>query len=404
MEKKIRLSTSIFITIVCTLMASLITYFVLNNIMIYNGKLFQKHQVLINKLIGVDEKVRKNFIGKLNDEELIDGLLKGYMYSVDDKYADYYDKKTYREINKDLKGEYEGIGIKVVFNNEGNGLIITNIMKNSPAEKTDLAIGDVIVKVSNEKVFDLGYEASVNKLLGKVGTSAEFSILRDEKEKQYSINREKFEIVTVEPAIIFDGNIAFIRITEFDNNTFDNLKKEVESAIEKGTTGIIFDLRNNPGGSLDSVVNSLDYLLPKGTIVTVQYKEGLVDENGKKVEPKIYVSDENQVDIPMVVLINENTASAGELFTCALRDYEKAKLVGQKTYGKGVGQETFDLGDETAVKFTTFTYTPPKSKNYDGIGITPDYEVVMSPELMSKFYSLKPQEDNQLQKAIELLK
>lgn len=404
MEKKIRLSTTIFIALVCTIMASLITYFALNNIMIYNGKLIQKHQTMINKLIGVDEKLRKNFIGKIDDEKLIDGILSGYMYSVDDKYSAYYDKKTYREINQDMNGEYEGIGLKVDFNKEKNGLKITNIMKGSPASKTDLLIGDIIVKVKDEKVSDLGYDASVNKLLGKVGTPAEFSILKDDKEKQYSIIREKFDIVTVEPAIMLNGNKAFIRITEFDNKTPDNLRKEVDTAIIKGATGIVFDLRNNPGGSLDAVVKCLDYLLPKGTIVTLQYKEGLVDEKGKKVEPVVYTSDENEIKIPMIVLINENTASAGELFTAALRDYEKAKLVGEKTYGKGVGQETFDLGDETAVKFTTFTYKPPKGNNYDGVGIMPDYEVVMPPELKGKFYLLKPEEDNQLQKALELLK
>jgi carboxyl-terminal processing protease len=203
----------------------------------------------------------------------------------------------------------------------------------------------------------------------------------------------------VEPTILYN-DIAFIRITEFNENTPNEFKKEIEKAIKEKPKGIIFDVRNNPGGLLDSVVSVLDSLVPKGTIVTLNYKEGLLDDKGKPIQPNVYSSDEKEVALPMAVLINENTASAGELFTSTLRDFKKAKLIGEKTYGKGVGQQTFNLGDETALRLTTFTYTPPSGENYDGKGILPDFEVALPRELENNIYALTFENDVQLQKAL----
>lgn len=401
MEKKLRLGTTIFIAVACMILSSLITYFVLNSKMVNFGKAQQEHEALLTKLFKVDDLIKDNYIGTIDDEKMLDGMLSGYVYSTGDKWAAYLDKKNFKASTQDNKGEFEGIGLKVDMDSASGNIRITNIMKNSPSSKTDLKIGDIIYKVGDEKVSSIGYHVAIQKLLGKAGTKAEFSVIRDNKEVPYSVVRAKFDVVTVEPTILYN-DIAFIRITEFNENTPNEFKKEIENAVKQNPKGIIFDVRNNPGGLLDSVVSILDSLVPKGTIVTLNYKEGLLDDKGKKIEPKVYSSDEKEVALPMAVLINENTASAGELFTSTLRDFGKAKLIGEKTFGKGVGQQTFNLGDETALRLTTFTYTPPNGENYDGKGIMPDFEIALPKELENNLYTLTPENDLQLQKALTI--
>ena len=407
MDRKIKLVTAVFLGIAIAVLSSLITYFTLSSKMVSFGKEMQQHETLISKLLQVDDKVREKYVGSLDDEKIVDGILSGYVNAIGDKYGFYLDKKNYRAYTQDTSGTFEGIGIGIerdIENTTGEIRIrITNVYKNSPAEKAGLLAGDLIIKAKGENVTDLGYFAAVQNLRGKEGTVAEFTVLRNAVEIPFSVTRSKFDKVTVEPAVMLENDIAFIRITEFDANTPDYFKKELDSAKEKGAKSIIFDVRNNPGGNLEAIVKILDTLLPEGPIVTLQYKEGLKDKGGKPLEPVVYSSDKNEENLPMAVLINKNTASAAELFSAALRDYQKGILVGEKTFGKGVGQETLKLGDETAVHFTTFYYKPPKGDNYNGIGVAPAYEVAMSDDLMARFYSLAPADDPQLQKAISVL-
>ncbi|MFQ8600542.1 MAG: S41 family peptidase [Oscillospiraceae bacterium] len=205
--------------------------------------------------------------------------------------------------------------------------------------------------------------------------------------------RRKMDIPTIDYRLI--GANGFIRIKEFNDNTPEQFKAAIEDLQANGAKGLVFDVRNNGGGTIDSVAEMLDMLLPEGPIVTAYSKDGTEVVNKQ--------SDANEINLPMCVLTNERTASAAELFACALRDYDKAKLVGTKTYGKGVMQRVFPLSDGSALDITIAKYNPPKSENYDGVGLTPDYEVKLSAELQNIFYELTEINDPQLQKAIEVV-
>ena len=273
-------------------------------------------------------------------------------------------------------------------------------MKDGPASKADLKAGDIIVAIDGQDVLTLGYEVAVDMVKGEIGSSADFTVLRGEETLNVTVIRGNYTAETVYSELIeADGHkLAYINITEFLSTevTTAQFKAAVETMRANGAEGLIFDVRDNPGGDLNAICAILDYLVPQGPIVRMSYA-------GSDEEKTIYSYD-SEVDMPMVVLTNGNTASAAELFTSALRDYEKAKIVGQTTYGKGCGQTGQMTKDGSVVFITNFLYSPPYSDNYDGIGIVPDYEVALSEEWQNTNLFLVPHDgDAQLIKAVEVL-
>lgn len=342
-----------------------------------------------DKLLEVDAYVRANFIGTVDYEKAMQYMLDGYMYALGDKYSVYHTAEEMQELTNESNGDLVGIGVRVMMDDETGGIRILNVMHDSPALEAGLQVGDVIVKVGGLEVTADTYNTAVNDVAGEAGTELTVTILRNGETFERTLTRRlvRSEAVFLE---MQENHTALIRIYEFTGNAADDFIAAMEEAQKAGATGYVFDVRNNPGGDLGVIVRILDYLLPEGPIVRI------VDASGEVVHT--YTSDESEIQAPMVVLINENTASAAELFTSALLDYDKCVTVGQTTYGKGVMQNIITLPDGSGIRLTTHYYNPPYSENYNGVGIPADYELEMASSAIAD-----PALDTQLQKALSLL-
>lgn len=355
------------------------------------------------KLEELDALFRANYVGDMPDyEDLETGLIDGYLYATGDKYAYYYTAEEYEEMTRESMGDSEGIGISVIWDAEKNAIEILNVFPDSPASKTDLAVGDLIVSVGigedAESVSELGYEQALSLLRGKSGTFAEFTVLRGDDKIEFSIERGHYELQTVTYRVYEeDPTVGIILISEFEKITPEQFKEAVEALEKAGAPNIIVDLRNNPGGDRDSIIDVLDYILPEGPLFRLLQRDGSILVTD--------FSDSSCIDNPMVVLVNGSTASAAELFTAAMRDYDRAKIVGTTTYGKGSMQTFYRLSDGSMFKTTSHLYYPPYSDNYDGVGIEPDVEVELDEELQDVSpYKIADKDDNQLAAAYRTLK
>lgn len=349
------------------------------------------------RLAELDSTYRELYIGELDDETLINSVLKGYVAGTGDKYGVYYSSDELADFMSDLTGESEGIGINVIYDTDNEAIEVLTVQPDSPALAAGLREGDLIVYVgeNREAVSELGYNGAVAALRGSEGTEAQLTVMRDGELLDFSITRAKVTATTVYyHACELDDSVGIIRITGFDRDATVKQFKEAYSSLEEaGCTSFIFDLRNNPGGELTAVVETLDYLLPEGPIIRIFDKDdNMVDE---------YTSDAECKDQPMAVLINSNTASAAELFTSALRDYDKAVIVGETSYGKGCMQSSVTLPDGGALSVTYRMYKPPFSESYHGKGISPDVEIAPEGALLEKhFLKVTDSEDNQLKAAL----
>lgn len=357
------------------------------------------------KLRAISTIVDQYYVRDIDEDQLVAYALKGYMYGIGDPYADYYTKEEYESIMADLAGQGVGVGINVVYDEEHEAIQIVNVVQGSPAANAGVLPGDIITHITVDgtklSVSEIGYNEALSKMLGEIGSTAEFTVIRGDDLSEtvdFSIIRAEFTNTTVTyHTYEYDETVGIIRITSFDQTTPTQFKEATKNLIDKGAKAFIIDVRNNPGGELNSVCEVLDMLLPEGPIIKTVDKDGNVEVARK--------SDADMLDIPLVVLANENTASAGELFTAALMDYDLADFVGVKTFGKGSMQSTIKLPDGSGVKFTTNLYNPPYSDNYDGIGITPDVEVKLDSEVKDKsIFLLTDEEDNQLSAAYRQLK
>ena len=229
-----------------------------------------------------------------------------------------------------------------------------------------LQVGELITAVNGDSVISKGYEESLKSMSGEVGTTIKLTVRNEGVDREVTLIIKETEIISVNSKMIDD--IGYVQITEFNTNTSTQFKETVNSLISSGAKGLIFDVRNNGGGLLTPTLEILDYLLPEGTIATATYKNGKTEVLG--------TSDKNEIDLPMIVLVNKNTASAAELFSSALRDYDKADLVGTKTFGKGVMQNTYQLQDGSAITFTIAKYQTSKTPT-NGVGLKPTMKCLL---------------------------
>ncbi len=353
------------------------------------------------RLTELDSEFRSLYIGEINEDDLIDGIMLGYIYGTGDDFGEYYDEDSYQTFIDELSGEGEGIGVYVIYNTDYNCIEVLNVFPDSAAAEAGLMVGDLIVSIGEEKepVSEMGYYVAISRLRGKAGTEAVFTVSRGDSGEliDFRITRDSYVQVNVYSHVYEpDDSIGVVRISGFDRATTEQFKTAVEELLDSGCEKLILDVRNNPGGELISIVETLDYLLPEGPIIRIfDADDNLVDQ---------YDSDASCIDVPMVVLTNHSTASAAELFTAALRDYDMAKVVGTTTYGKGCMQTTVPLWGGGAFSVTYRMFKPPFSESYHKIGIIPDVEVELDPELENKnLYKLTDEEDNQLRAAAEAL-
>lgn len=331
----------------------------------------------------------------LSGDELIDA----YIYATGDIYAEYYNSEEFEELMYSSAGNLVGVGVSVVYSLETKTIEILFAMDDSPAKAAGLRAGDCIVAVDSVRVADIEYTDAVNRVRGEEGTDVTLTILRTEEDGA----QREFDVTLIRKAVTnqsvisyitaADPTIGVIRILEFDGATPTQFNKALEFLQTNGVTKLIFDVRGNPGGDRDSVAMVLDVLLPSGILATFE------DANGRITHS--VSSDANCIEMPMVVLADGNTASAGELFTCALMDYDAAVFVGTQTYGKGVAQGIYTLPDGSGMKLTTHFYNPPKSENYDGVGIEPDIKVELPEEYQNEnILKIPESKDTQLAAAI----
>jgi carboxyl-terminal processing protease len=355
------------------------------------------------KLALIDELFKDEYIGEIDEETLTDWLLYAYVVGTEDPYAAYYTSEEYAELMQDRRGEMQGIGVNIIYNAEYGCIEVINVMPDSPALEAGILLGDLVVYVGNGddavSVAELGYNLAVSKLQGKSGTFAEFVVYRGEnysERLEFSIERGFVTEQTVRWRMYEgDGSIGIIQILSFDAKTPEQFIEAFGELANSGAEKFVLDVRYNPGGNLGAICQILDYLLPEGPIIRIEYKSG---------QEEMISSDAAAFDVPMVVLANSSTASAGELFCSALQDYNIAKVVGTQTYGKGTMQTTYQLGDGSAVSLSVAYYNPPFSDNYDGVGVTPDIEVDLTDEQkLISIYKIKDSEDPQIQTAIAVL-
>ena len=339
---------------------------------------------LLNSLID------RFYIGDVDETDLSEGVYKGYIEGLGDPYSVYYDEEETKQMSESLSGEFGGVGALMSQDRETGVITVLQVYDGSPAQEAGMRDGDTLYKVEGEEVTGEDLSDVVSKVKGEKGTQVTLTVLRADtgEEEELTITRDTIEAQTVS-CEMKEGNVGYIRITEFDTVTYEQYKEALEDLEDQGMERLIVDLRSNPGGNLDTVCDILDLMLPEGLIV---YTE---DKNGEREE---YTSDEeNQFDKPLVVMMNGYSASASEIFAGAIQDYGLGQIVGTQSYGKGVVQSVFDLQDGTSVKLTIAEYFTPNGRSIDGEGIPPDVEVEY------QYDENNPDADNQLEKAMEVV-
>ncbi len=343
------------------------------------------------KLSVLKGLIDENYIGDVDEEALEEGIYKGYIQGLEDPYSVYYNEEETKGLYETTEGEYSGIGAVLSQDLESGVITLVQIYEGSPAAKAGLKDNDILTKVGDIEVTGMDLSEVVTYIKGEKGTDVDLTVLRGEDAEEITVTatRDTVEAQTVKYEML-EGQTGYLSVSEFDSVTYAQYEEALNELTDQGMTGLIVDLRNNPGGNLNTVCEMLDLVLPKGTIV---YTE---DKDGKRETATS--DDEHQINVPMVVLVNGNSASASEIYAGAVQDYGIGKIVGTQTYGKGVVQQIFDLGDGTSVKLTIAEYFTPNGRNIDGEGITPDVEVEYEAD------ENNPEADNQLEKALEVMK
>lgn len=342
----------------------------------------------LSKLSSLESIIDLYYLDKVDNKKLEEGIYKGLFSGLDDPYSVYYTADEYAKLQEDIDGVFVGMGAYVSQNTETGIIIVTKAFDNSPAKKAGIKDGDIIYKVEDKEVTGEDVDKVVSMIKGKENTKVKLTIYR-QSEKKYidvEITRAKVEVPSIEAKILNKKKgIAYIQIVEFQENTYKQFASAIEKLKKQGMKSVIFDVRNNPGGRYDIVCQILDDLLPEGTLVSTKDKYGKEEKQ---------TSDAKALNMPMVVIQNENSASASEIFAGAIQDFKAGTIIGTRSFGKGIVQQMWPLNDGSAIKLTVEKYYTPSGKNIHGKGITPDVEVKAS---------TKGNKDVQLNKAVEIL-
>ena len=348
----------------------------------------------LEKLEYIESLVDKYYLNEADTEKMAEGMYAGALEGLEDPYSRYYTKEEYESISEETEGHYEGIG--VVMQQDEQGLVhFVRIYEGAPGDKAGLKAGDILYEVDGESIVDDELAQVAKKIRNPETETVKLTILREGKSDylEFEIEKEDVQIPVVSHEML-DNHVGYLAIYEFTSVTFEQYQKAFEDLQNQGMERLVVDLRDNPGGLLDSVCSILETILPKGTIVYMEDKYGNRQERSCK--------GDSPLEIPLAVLVNGNSASASEIFSGAVQDYGIGTIVGTTTYGKGVVQTVRKLSDGSAVKLTISNYYTPSGNNINGKGITPDMEVELD-ETLKQQNSITKEEDNQLQKAIEVV-
>ncbi len=348
-------------------------------------------EATLTKLSKIRTDIDQSYLYDVDEDSVKEGVYTGYVYGLDDPYSVYYDEQATQSLMDDTTGEYSGIGA-VLSQDLNTGIItILKVYPDSPAEKAGIKDGDILYKVGDMEVTGMDLSEVVTYVKGEKGTDVDLSLYRGEDYEEINVtaSRDTVQAMTVEYEMMEDG-IGYLELSEFDTVSYDQYKEALDALDKEGIEGLIVDLRDNPGGNLSTVCEIVNLMIPKGLIVYTKDKDGNRQE---------YSSDGKQTFTkPLVVLVNGNSASASEIYAGAIQDYGTGKIVGTQTYGKGVVQQLFDLGDGSSVKLTVSQYYTPNGRSIQDVGITPDVEVEYEKN------EDDPEADNQLDEAVSVLK
>ena len=390
---KKNLSISMVITLI--IIAMTLTFSIT---MIASMKLFdntvsavKQKEIMYNKIAEIDKTVRDNFHTTIDDDILLDMIGTGYVAGLGDKNSKYYTSTQFSEINALNDGKLMGIGAEVVKDISGYFKIV-KVIPNSPAQAAGLEKDFMITSSDATEVKTLTLEAARSLLNGQEGTSVKLTYIVESTEKTVDVMHKVFDLPTVEYSL--EGTNGYIKISTFNKNTAPEIDYAINLLLEKGALALVFDVRNNSGGQLEYAAESVDLLVPAGTIASGIYKN-----NSEKV---LYTSGTAFVNMPMVVIANSATAAGAELFAVTLRDFNQAQIIGENTSGKGSIQNIFSFKDGSAVDITVAKILPGKSDSYDGIGIVPDYVITLTPEEQLGFYDFTIDTDPQISRAFEV--
>lgn len=361
-----------------------------------NGSSSSSENTLVKTLQSFKAMINKLYIGDVDEDAMIEGALKGYVEGLGDPYTEYYTKEEMADLREELNSEYVGIGVYIGNNAVDNTIVIAGTIKSSPAEEAGLKAGDVVEKIDDVSYTGKQLSEATKVLKAEEGTTVKLTILRDEKEIEINITRRKITVEHVSSKMM-DNNVAYIKIDSFDNNVADSFKSQLTDLMKGNVNGIIIDLRSNGGGIVTEATDIADLFLEKDETI-------LITKSKKDNEEKITKSKQEPIvkNTPVVILVNEATASASEILAGALKDKYNATIVGKTTYGKGVIQSLYNLKDGSGLKITTDEYFTPNHNKIQKTGITPDVEVDLTKDADGNYET--GDKDAQLLKAIEVIK
>lgn len=347
------------------------------------------------KLGFLMDLVDEYYYEDVDEQDLLDGAASGLMMGVGDVYTQYYTKEDMEAFNEETEGEYAGIGCQLLADPTDQLITVTRVFKGSPAEDAGMRAGDKIVYVNDVYYSAYEMDAAVDVMRGTVGESVKVTVMRGLETIDFDITRRIVNVNYVEYEIL-DGNIGYVMVYDFLGNAYEGFEAAMELFEQSGVCGVIIDLRNNGGGLLDASVDMADLILPEGIVVSTRDKHGYTEE--MRIDNEYY-------DVPIVVLVNEYSASASEILAGAIRDYDAGTLIGTKTFGKGIVQSVFEFPDGTGLKITTARYYTPSGECIHEVGIEPDIVVELDEDAVTLYgiNNLPREEDAQLQCAVAYL-
>lgn len=391
----------IYRTIMLIIVVALIS-FVLTSVFLYNKlgtSSFVNNGIngvsseLIKKIYAVKSVLDKKYIYDIKDEkDLINGAIKGYVSGLNDEYTQYYTKEEMEEYHKDIEGNFVGIGIYMIQNTSNNTIVVLAPIEGSPAEKAGILPGDIIKKVDGIECTGEDFDNISTAIKGKEGTKVNLEIEREGKILKFEIERKSIDLYPIESELLENNSIGYINITSFDADCAKEFKTVYNNLEKANIKSLIIDLRDNGGGIVHEAVEIADYILDKNQVI-------LITKNKEEKESVEKSTKKPIVNIPVVVLVNKNTASSSEILVAALKENNRATVVGETTYGKGVIQELLTLSDGSGLKVTIEEYYTPNRNKIHGIGIVPDVEAKSTENII-----LDMKDDVQLQEAIKVLK
>lgn len=348
---------------------------------------------LSQKLHLIRNKIDSEYIGTVDENQMAEYTIKGYVAGLGDKYSAYYTKEEMTDLMEDTNGNFVGIGVYLILDEEKNLVKIYGVIPNSPAEEAGVQAEDYITSINGVSFTGSELDKVADDLRGEEGSKVTFKVLRGTETLEFTVKRRKVEIVHVSGQVV-EGNIGYIAVDSYDGKVAEQFETEYNNLVAKGIKALIIDIRNNGGGLVDQSVKMADYFLDKGTNI-------LIEKNNKDQETITKAKTDKKIKMPTVVLVNGYSASASEIFSAALKEKaDNVTIVGSKTYGKGVIQGIYNLTDGSGLKLTIEEYFTPDHNSINKVGVEPDV-VVDDYKYASK---LDTEKDTQYKKAVEILK